>query len=303
MAVFDIIIPTYNNCAELEKCLLTLEYQTFTNFRALICVDGSTDNTLYFLSDYSPTFQVKVLQHSDGKNHGRNPARNLALPYIDAEYILFIDSDIELQPDCLQRHYELLNRLNCVSVGEVRYTNADINIWAEYLQTRGKNKYSNGDEIPPQYLITQNAAHRARYFIEIGGQDASMTLYGGGDTEYALRLFQHYHLPTIFNEQAAGKSAMNKTLGEALLQMEKFGATNLKYLVKKYPENKSIFSLKYLQKTTFIGRVASLVFSQKLSIFIEKNIRLFPRKIRRYAVHYCVAVRIHSGYNRIDTSD
>ncbi|GAB1430028.1 glycosyltransferase family 2 protein [Ignavibacteria bacterium] len=300
MAVFDIIIPTYNNCAELRKCLLTLEHQIFTDFRVLICIDGSTDDTLYFLKDYHPIFQIKILQHDDGKNHGRNPARNLALPHIASEFILFIDSDIELRSDCLQRHYELLSKRDCISVGDVRYINTDTNIWAEYLQTRGKNKYRDGDEIPPQYLITQNAAHRARYFIEAGGQDASMTLYGGGDTEYALRLFRHYHLPTIFNECAAGDSAMNKTLSEALSQMERFGASNLKYLTKKYPENKDIFGLIYLQKTTFIGKAASLLFNKKLSLSIEKYIRLFPRKLQKYAVHYCVAARIHYGYNHTD---
>lgn len=300
MAVFDIIIPTYNNCAELRKCLLSLDHQTFTDFRVLICVDGSTDDTLYFLRDYSSFFQAKVLQHDDGKNHGRNPARNLALPHISSEFILFIDSDVELRPDCLQRHYEFLSERDCISVGDVRYINTDTNIWAEYLQTRGKNKYNHGDEIPPQYLITQNTAHRTRYFVEIGGQDATMTLYGGGDTEYALRLFQHYRLPTIFNERAIGDSAMNKTLGEALSQMEKFGASNLKYITKKYPENKDIFGLKYLQKTTFIGKAASLFFNKKLSLLMEKYIRLFPRELRKYAVHYCVSVRIHYGYNHGD---
>lgn len=296
MALFDIIIPTYNNLEELQRCLVALERQTLRDFRAIICVDGSTDGTAEYLKQYSPSFSMLVIHHPDAQNHGRNPTRNLALPHITAEFLLFLDADIELRADCLQRHHDLLNKHDCVSVGDIRYTNAKENHWADYLQTRGKNKYHDGDEIPYYYLITQNTAHRAQYFIDIDGQDALITRYGGGDTEYAVRLNKTFHLPTIFNAAAIGDSEMNKTTTEALEQMEKFGATNLRYLAKKFPTEKEIFGLKVFKGITVTDRIKRLVISPMVSSFIEKSLGILPQSIRRQALHYCVAARIKKGF-------
>ncbi len=296
MAVFDIIIPTYNNLDELIKCLKCLEKQTFLNFRAIICIDGSTDGTVEYFEHYLPDFQIIIAQHSDKKNRGRNPARNLALPYIASELVLFLDSDIELLPDALQCHYDLLLQQDCVSVGDVQYANARNNIWADYLQTRGKNKYLDKAEIPARYLITQNTAHRSKYFVELGGQDTAITQYGGGDTEYALRLYQRYQLPTVFNAQARGDSEMNKTVEIALAQMEKFGSGNLKYLSEKFPDVKDIFGLKYFTDNSFSSVITRSLLRYKISKIIEKLLPAIPPVIRRYALHYCVAARIKRGF-------
>ena len=296
MPLFDIILPTYNNLAELQRCLQSLARQTFADFRTIICIDGSTDGTAEFLQRDTFPFPVVITQHPDGKNHGRNPTRNLSLPYISAEYLLFLDSDVELRPDCLQRHIEALTDRDCISVGDVQYTNAGENYWADYLQTRGKNKYADGSEIPPQYFITQNAAHRSRYFTEAGGQDGTITKYGGGDTEYALRLHKLYNLPTIFNAKAAGDSAMNKTLPEALNQMELFGATNLKYLAKKYPENKAIFGLDILEGKELSSKLRRFILNYSTARIVEKILGVFPAFLRRKAIHVCVAARIKRGY-------
>jgi glycosyltransferase involved in cell wall biosynthesis len=102
MAAVAVIIPTYNNLPELRQCLKALSQQTYTDFVAYVCVDGSTDGTLEYLSSQPYEF-VKVLTHPDGRNHGRNAARNLALPYLHQHrWVAFLDSDSIPLPNWLE---------------------------------------------------------------------------------------------------------------------------------------------------------------------------------------------------------
>src|SRR5688572_15008687 len=106
----DIVMPTYNNVQQLVVALSALAVSEMGAFTVLVCVDGSTDDTLEYLAQTSFPFSVRVLNHADGKNHGRAAARNLALPHLVAEFTLMLDSDMRLAPDGLGHHIELLSR-------------------------------------------------------------------------------------------------------------------------------------------------------------------------------------------------
>lgn len=292
---FDVIIPTYNNCAELQQCLQGLSMQTHKHFRAIVCIDGSTDGTLQWLESTTHTFPLIIAQHSDGKNHGRNPTRNLALPNIQSEYIAFLDSDLIPHPEFLAQHAQLLAERNCISVGDVQYTNANTNRWAAYLQTRGKNKFPHGSIIPYYYLITQNTAHKSTYFIQCGGQDSRVTQYGGGDTAYALQLHAFVDIPTIFNKKALATGDMNKTLGEALNQLEKFGATNLVYLHQQYPNELSMFRLHTLLGRSTSDKLLRMLLIRPLANLVQRFATVLPLQ----AINYAVLCRIYLGWKSV----
>ncbi len=296
MALFDIVIATYNNLDELKSCLAGFETQTMKDFRLLICVDGSTDGTLEYLSVARYPFVFKVITHPDGKQRGRNPARNLSLEHISSKYIIMFDSDIRPSPDLLEKHLLLLENKNCISLGDVIYTDSKTNYLSDYLQHRGKNKYKNGDEIPAYYLITQNVAFESKYFIKIKGQDASMVTYGGGDTEFAYRLWKTFHLPVIFNALAAGYSELNKDLPIYFRQMEEFGSINLPYIYKKYPEFTQLFRFDCLISHSLPHRLLRLFLQNWLAWGARAIVPLLPRLIRRQVIHYLVFYHIYCGY-------
>jgi glycosyltransferase involved in cell wall biosynthesis len=296
MALFDIIIATYNNLDELKSCLSGFETQTVKNFRLLICVDGSTDGTLAYLSKTRYPFEFKILTHPDGKRKGRNPARNLSLGHITSKYLVMFDSDICPAPDFLEKHLTLLKNKNCISLGDVIYTDSKVNDLSDYLQHRGKNKYKNGDEIPAHYLITQNVAFESQYFVQIKGQDGSMVTYGGGDTEFAYRLWKTFRLPVIFNASAAGYAELNKDLPTYFRQMEEFGSINLPYIYKKYPEFTKLFRFDRLISGSFQNRFLRLFLQPWMARWAYTSIPYIPRLLRRKMIHYLVFYHIYCGY-------
>ena len=214
MSAIDVIIPTYNNPEELERCLRGFCYQTFEDFRLLICIDGSFEKTDPVLHSSEFPFPLEILKHPEGERRGRNATRNLAIPHLKASILVTLDSDMVPDVTLLEHHFQLISEKDCVSLGQVVYANRDTNSWADYIQTRGMNKYRNREVLPPYYLTTGNAAMPARYFIELGGQDASMIHYGGGDTEFAYRLNRAFNPPVIFNAKAVAFSVIAAVGGE-----------------------------------------------------------------------------------------
>ena len=90
-----VIIPTYNRCQILEKCLNALNrQQKIDNYSLEIIVadDGSTD----FTEEISRKFTTKnhwPLKYLNQSNQGANAARNAAIHAAEGQLLLFINDD------------------------------------------------------------------------------------------------------------------------------------------------------------------------------------------------------------------
>jgi GT2 family glycosyltransferase len=216
----EVVVPTYQNVAELSRCLRSLEAQSLLPKRALVCVDGSTDGTTSFLANAEFSFEVVTLAHADGRNHGRAAARNLALTQLSSEIVVFLDSDMELEPDALRQHLKFVEERTLASVGDVVYINAQDNIWARYLATRGKNKSRPGAVIRPLDFATANTAIRSRDFTAVGGFDDTLSAgYGGEDFELGIRLAERRGVRFGFNAAARATTEDLLTVASCTLQV------------------------------------------------------------------------------------
>lgn len=282
---------------ELLRCLEGFAQQSFKDFRILLCIDGSVDGTKEYIQAHQFSFPILVLEHKDGLNHGRNAARNLALQHITAEWLVFCDSDLIPLPDMLEQHRNMLISQECISAGDISYSNAQVNLWAAYLHTRGKKKYRHGQKIPFYYLTTGNVAMPSYCFTEIGGQDEHMNTYGGGDTEFACRIEKHFELPVVFNAKAGTCSDLNKSTAQALEQMEFFGGNNLRYLYKKHPEYKHIFRLNLITGKDLKSKIFRMALLPVLGRISEFLLGFLPRKIALFFLHHAVGARILKGWH------
>ena len=297
--MFDIVLPTYNNLEELKHCLTALEKQTYKEFKVFVCVDGSTDGTVEFLENSDFNFDLKILEHADKKNKGRNLTRNLCIPFLSNEFFLMIDSDCVPKPNLVEKHKLLLEKNDVISVGEVFYVNTRTNIWAKYLMTRGKGQFTDQQEIPAHYLNTQNVAFRTKYFLDSGGQDLEMSSsYGGDDTELGYRLNKLSGIKTIFNKSAAVFSDLDKNLNKALEQMEEFGANNLKLIRKKHPEFKTVFRVDLFEGRNFSNKFIKFLLNSFFFGLAKSILILLPSKLKMICVHYLVIAAIYKGYSK-----
>lgn len=93
----SIIIPTYNQQDTLEETLNSALSQTVPS-EIIVVNDGSTDNTRFILSEYEE--KVKVIHQT---NRGLPTARNTGIMNATGDYVLPLDSDDVLEPNCVER--------------------------------------------------------------------------------------------------------------------------------------------------------------------------------------------------------
>ena len=89
---FRIIIPAYNVSTYIERCLRSVEGQTFTNFVAAVCDDMSTDGTAKVLDRLGQKYDWLTVVKA-GRKLFNGGARNAALAAVDAKYTVYLDAD------------------------------------------------------------------------------------------------------------------------------------------------------------------------------------------------------------------
>ena len=110
---FKIIIPVYNCEKYIEKCIKSIENQTFQDFSIVIIDDVSTDNSPTIIKNLCNQYSnvISLFIHNKVWNGG---ARNIGInTKINSQYTLFIDSDDWLSSnDCLEYLYNLIKENN-----------------------------------------------------------------------------------------------------------------------------------------------------------------------------------------------
>ncbi len=96
----SIIIPVYNAGSYLKQCVDSLLKQTITNFEVICIDDGSTDNSLTILKQYTEHDSRFVIKQQ--ANRGAGAARNLGLLFAKGEYVMFLDADDFFEPEMLE---------------------------------------------------------------------------------------------------------------------------------------------------------------------------------------------------------
>ena len=99
LATVSVIIPTYNRKSLLRETLASLAKQTYPGdcFEVIIVDDGSTDGTEEIITE---TFPFTLRYFWQG-NQGDAAARNVGVQQSQADYLVFLDDDILVEPDYL----------------------------------------------------------------------------------------------------------------------------------------------------------------------------------------------------------
>lgn len=99
----SIIIPCLNREKLIRETLDSIIAQTYFNWEVLVIDDGSTDNTLNVVANYTETDNRIRLYKRNIQLKGASVCRNIGIENARGNYAIFLDSDDLLLPFCLEQ--------------------------------------------------------------------------------------------------------------------------------------------------------------------------------------------------------
>ena len=186
----SVVIPTHNRADALDRTLSNLSKQQYEEPWEVIVVNNRcTDDTDAVVKNRS--FPVRLqLVYKDIP--GPAAARNAGAAHASGKYLLFMDNDILVEPDFLERHGRLLDQHpGCWVVGQV------VNLPELEATPFGRFRKSLFPFVEPREgvcetdaITGQNLSLPRTDFESLGGFDESFYVASGEDRELLMRAKQ-----------------------------------------------------------------------------------------------------------------
>lgn len=123
----SVIVPAYNCSRFISDSVKSLLNQTYKNFEIIIVNDGSTDNTEKIIKDLQKDNPSVIYIYQENK--GVSEARNRGIKEASGKYIVFMDSDDEVDSHWIER-----------LVYDISTNNTEIAVCGYYVKHRDTQK-------------------------------------------------------------------------------------------------------------------------------------------------------------------
>ena len=97
-----IVVTAYNIEKYIERCLASVDGQTYRNFEVYVVDDGSTDDTSKIAEAFCQ--ERPEFQYIRQENAGVSVARNVGIENASGEFIIFVDGDDYLDKNAVQEY-------------------------------------------------------------------------------------------------------------------------------------------------------------------------------------------------------
>jgi glycosyltransferase involved in cell wall biosynthesis len=191
-----IVIPCFNQAHFLGDAIESVLAQTHSEIEVVVVDDGSRDNTVEVARRYPGVRYVRE------ENQGLAAARNTGLAQVDADFVVFLDSDDRLMPEAIETGLRELEAEPdaMMAAGVWRLIGEDGQVLTSSPPEQPENVYS---ALLESCFISTPAAviYRRELFTEIGGFDSKVS--ASADYDLYLRTASRYpvHLhPTVVAE-------------------------------------------------------------------------------------------------------
>lgn len=223
----SIIIPTRNRAEDILKCLSSIHRSSYKSFEVIVVDNASTDNTVDLIKTRYPSVRLVCSEY----NRMAVGGRNLGIGYARGNYLLFIDSDNEIDPEMISNlvnaaesdhsiglvgpkvyYYSDRNRIWCAGV--------DINLLTGQTIYLGNNQIDRGQfdkirevgHIPNVFMARREALLKAGgklddvYKMSYGESDLAMNIKKAGFRVVIIPEAKTYHktVPPGLNARSFG---------------------------------------------------------------------------------------------------
>lgn len=124
----------------IEECLMSIAKQTYQGQVECLLIDDcgqdkSMDIVHHFIKSYNGSITFRIIAHEH--NRGLSAARNTGINAAKGNYVLFVDSDDIVHPDCLTTMVDCLNENDLdMVVGSFEIVNGYRPYWSDIYKTK-----------------------------------------------------------------------------------------------------------------------------------------------------------------------
>jgi glycosyltransferase involved in cell wall biosynthesis len=193
----SIIVPTRNSAFFLPACLESIRNQSYQEIELIVVDNSSADNTKEIAKKYANLVLDKGPERSAQRNFGVEKAKG--------EWVLLIDSDMELTPKVVQACVDKISQDAEVKGIIIPEESFGVGLWARCKRLE-KSFYIGVDWIEAARFFDK------KVYEELDGYDTSM--YAGEDWDFSQRVGQKHKIARIkeFIRHNEGKIYLLKTL-------------------------------------------------------------------------------------------
>jgi glycosyltransferase involved in cell wall biosynthesis len=135
LPLITVAICSFNGERYLEKTLISVLAQDYSNFEIVIIDDGSTDGTASIIERFAS--QNKCVRPFFRSNHGLPASRNFSFAQAKGEWIAIVDQDDLWYPTRLSRQLDIARKYPTAGVvfSNVHHINESDEVTGDYMST------------------------------------------------------------------------------------------------------------------------------------------------------------------------
>ena len=109
--LFSVVVTSYNYEQYIRQTLESLVAQTYKDFEVIIVDDGSQDNSVNIIKEFTEKYtNFHLYTHENNQNKGLIESLKLGLSKVSSEYVAFLESDDYWSEDYLQEKFDYINK-------------------------------------------------------------------------------------------------------------------------------------------------------------------------------------------------
>ena len=244
MQTLTVVIPTLNRADLLARTIDHIESQTISRdwYEVVVVDNNSTDDTPRVLAEKADRYAN--LRFTCQTQPGAAAARNAGLACAEGDLVLFIDDDIEADPELIESHIRhhaehadasvvgtIRTQWETTKVPFLRYLR-DRRIYNPYSLTNGSMDFS--------CFHTGNVSTTRDMLNAVGGFDERFAVYGMEDIELGYRL-ERMGSTMMSAPDAVGTHIYSPTFAQFTERCEQAGFS-LGLMVNLHPELRNRFT-------------------------------------------------------------